>query len=111
MTDQNSSGECLSEIIENARKDRGLTEKLISDLIDEIRECKNGNTPDANKNERAGNTVNKYIQSLQRSNEQLIKAAKILRKKENEETDQNYDFNDFNFDEEEEVVLSEEEEG
>jgi len=110
MTDQNSSEECLSKIIENAQNDRSKAEALLQDLISEIDESTRGSHPDSEKNERAGNTANKYIQSMQRSNEQLIKAAKILRDKEQEDDGESYNFEDFDFTKEEEVVLDEVEE-
>lgn len=106
MTEKLSSENCISKIIENAEDDRDLALACLKDLLTEIEEAKK----DADKNERAGKTAQKYIDSMQKANEQLIKVARILKDKEQEE-DQSYTSAEL-FDEiqDEEVVLPEESE-
>jgi len=103
MTDQKDLDECLSKIIENAENDRELADNLLSELTSEIKESKKNN--DFDKHERAGNTANKYLQSIQRANDQLIKVAKIIRDDKQVEDVGSFDFGEFDFDDEEEVVL------
>lgn len=102
---QKNLDECLSEIIENAQLDREVTDKLMDNLLEEIQNSKASG--DMEKHERAGVTLNKYLQTMQRANDQLIKVAKILSKREDED-DGGFNYDDIDFGEE--VVLADEEE-
>lgn len=63
------------EAIENIRKDREKTDELLKDLINYIVEGKE-------RHERVGMTMAKYLETLQRSNEQLVKLAALVKKDE-----------------------------
>ena len=65
----------LEESLSNIRKDRAMANKLLSDVMIYI-----GQSPD--RNEKVGVVASKYLETLQRSNEQLVKIAELLRKKE-----------------------------
>tara|TARA_B100000809_G_scaffold258934_2_gene302971 strand:- start:896 stop:1204 length:309 start_codon:yes stop_codon:yes gene_type:complete len=66
----------LSEAIRNIRDDRAITNSLLIDLISEI---KNTSASEAHKN--LGIIAAKYVETLQRSNEQLVKVSALLQKK------------------------------
>tara|TARA_R100000152_G_C6750655_1_gene174301 strand:+ start:218 stop:526 length:309 start_codon:yes stop_codon:yes gene_type:complete len=66
----------LSEAIRNIRDDRAITNNLLVDLMSEI---KNTSTSEAHKN--LGIIAAKYVETLQRSNEQLVKVSALLQKK------------------------------
>tara|TARA_R100001082_G_scaffold72798_1_gene41712 strand:- start:276 stop:569 length:294 start_codon:yes stop_codon:yes gene_type:complete len=67
----------LQEAIKNIRDDRVVTKTLLDDLMSEI---KSQHDPyDAHK--ELGTTAAKYVETLQRSNEQLVKIASLLEKK------------------------------
>ena len=66
----------LSEAIRNIRDDRAITNSLLIDLISEI---KSTSTSEAHKN--LGIIAAKYVETLQRSNEQLVKVSALLQKK------------------------------
>ena len=69
--------EYLDEAIDNIRKDRSVTNTLLSDLLLEL---KKNPTSDTYKN--LGLIAAKYVETLQRSNEQLVKISSIIQKKE-----------------------------
>ena len=78
MTQKNVSFETLiQESIKNIRDDRNSTESLLQDL----KQYMIGG-PDRHKD--VGFTLAKYLETLQRSNEQLVKIAALL-KKDNKE--------------------------
>ena len=64
----------INEAIENVRDDRALASDL---LIDLMRELKN----DVSKHERSGVVAAKYLETLQRSNEQLVKLSGLIHKR------------------------------
>ena len=66
--------ELIQEALDNLRDDRSATNKLLSDLKGEIV------AQDAT-NAKAGIVAAKYVETLQRSNEQLVKLTAILAKK------------------------------
>ena len=68
----------LVEAISNIRDDRAVTSNLLSDLMIEIK--KSGAPYDTHKD--LGQIAAKYVETLQRSNEQLVKIAALLHKKE-----------------------------
>ena len=64
----------IGEAIENIRKDREVTNELLTDLIQFI--AKN-----EQNHKDVGLTAAKYVEKLQRSNEQLVKLTSIMAKK------------------------------
>jgi hypothetical protein len=67
----------IKEAIKNIRNDRDVTSALLSDLLLEIN---NAGTTETHKD--LGFIASKYVETLQRSNEQLVKLASILSKKQ-----------------------------
>ena len=63
------------EAIKNIRDDRAVTSKLLLDIINYI-------GSDNDKHKDVGAVVAKYLETLQRSNEQLVKLAALLQKQE-----------------------------
>ena len=70
-----NSDEYISEAIDNVRKDRAMASTL---LIEVMRLLKS----DENKHQYSGPVAAKYLETLQRSNEQLVKLASLMAKKE-----------------------------
>jgi hypothetical protein len=64
----------INEAIENVRNDRALTSDLLIDLMKELKS-------DVSKHERSGPVAAKYLETLQRSNEQLVKLSSLIHKK------------------------------
>lgn len=62
----------LEEALLNVRSDRDLTQKMANDASEYI-----GSQPE--RHGQTGIVVAKYLETLQRSNEQLIKIAAILK--------------------------------
>jgi len=69
--------EYVSEAITNIREDRAITTALLTDLFQEIKKNKNLET-----HRNLGLIASKYVETLQRSNEQLVKLTSILNKKQ-----------------------------
>ena len=67
----------IQEAIKNIREDRDITSTLLTDLFLEIRKAGNS---EAHK--ELGLIASKYVETLQRSNEQLVKLTAILSKKQ-----------------------------
>ena len=67
----------LEEAIDNIRSDRAVTSTLLTDLLIKIKE----NSADDNHKD-FGLIASKYVETLQRSNEQLVKITALLSKKE-----------------------------
>jgi hypothetical protein len=67
--------EYLEEAIANIRNDRAITSALLTDLFQEL---KKNNDIETHKN--LGLIASKYVETLQRSNEQLVKLTSILNK-------------------------------
>jgi len=63
------------EAIENIRKDREQTSELLKDLIKYM-------AGDDHRHKEIGFTAAKYVETLQRSNEQLVKIAGLKQKTE-----------------------------
>ena len=72
--------ELLEEALDNARDDRVVTKDLLTALASEI-------SSSATNHARSGVVAAKYVETLQRSNEQLIKIIAILRKEQNQKED------------------------
>ena len=66
----------LGEVIQNIRTDRAVTNKLLFDVMNYLK-------GDETKHLEAGQIAAKYVETLQRSNEQLVKVAAILQKSTN----------------------------
>ena len=69
----------ITEAIDNIRKDRDITRRLLDDAMIYL----------SNSDERhreVGMTAAKYVETLQRSNEQLVKVASLVQKEEKKET-------------------------
>jgi adenine-specific DNA methylase len=64
----------IQESIENIRNDRAIASDLLYDLLAHIKESND-------RHERSGPVAAKYLETLQRSNEQLVKITALLHKK------------------------------
>ena len=67
--------EYVDEAITNIRNDRAITSALLTDLFQEL---KKNNDIETHKN--LGLIASKYVETLQRSNEQLVKLTSIINK-------------------------------
>lgn len=67
----------ILEAIDNIRADRAMTATLLADLMKQM----NGQAS-LTTHEAAGTTAAKYVETLQRSNEQMVKLANLLLKRE-----------------------------
>lgn len=63
----------FDEAIKNIRDDRSMTSTLLLDLVQVLK-------TDPSKHQFQGQTAAKYLETLQRSNEQLVKVTSILHK-------------------------------
>jgi hypothetical protein len=70
-----SSEEYVQEAIVNIRDDRAIASTLLIDLMKVLKE-------DTTKHQYSGPVAAKYLETLQRSNEQLVKLASLIAKKE-----------------------------
>ena len=66
----------LQEAIKNIREDRAMTHSLLTDVMSFIKNNEQNHRD-------VGLIAAKYVETLQRSNEQLVKLATLLSKKEN----------------------------
>ena len=66
----------LDEAIKNIRKDREITKDLLNDLIIYL-------SKDEARHTEVGTVAAKNVETLQRSNEQLVKLVTLLEKKRN----------------------------
>ena len=64
----------ITEAIDNIRNDRKLTKALLDDLIQYM-------AKEESRHRDVGLTAAKYLETLQRSNEQLVKVSGIVAKK------------------------------
>ncbi len=65
----------INEAIDNIRNDRAVASTLLIELMTIIKS-------DETKHQNSGPVAAKYLETLQRSNEQLVKLASLLLKKE-----------------------------
>ena len=65
----------LAEAIDNIREDREVTKELLSDVMQYM-------SQDQHSHKEVGQTAAKYVETLQRSNEQLVKVSTIIHKRE-----------------------------
>ena len=68
----------LLEAIQNITSDRAVTEALLKDVMELL-------ASSSHQHEKVGPIAAKYVETLQRSNEQLVKVAALMQKKENKE--------------------------
>jgi hypothetical protein len=70
--------EYLSEATQNIHDDRAIANKLLLELVQQMSETKE------NKyiHKDFGEVATKYLETLQRSNEQLVKIASIIQKRD-----------------------------
>ena len=67
--------EHLKEALENIREDRKITRELLDDAIKFV-------AKDEARHQQIGLTLAKYVETLQRSNEQIVKIATLMSKNE-----------------------------
>tara|TARA_R100000234_G_scaffold12279_1_gene6801 strand:+ start:129 stop:422 length:294 start_codon:yes stop_codon:yes gene_type:complete len=65
----------LTEAIENIREDREVTKELLSDVMQYMAQ-------DQHSHKEVGQTAAKYVETLQRSNEQLVKVSTLIHKQQ-----------------------------
>ena len=68
----------LGEAISNIREDRKTTKKLLKDLVNHM-------AKDDDKHREVGVVAAKYVETLQRSNEQLVKIVSLLQKRQSKD--------------------------
>jgi hypothetical protein len=69
----------LKEAVDNIRDDREITKELLDDVIKYL-------SKDEQLHRDVGAIASKYVETLQRSNEQLVKVATLLQKRESGQT-------------------------
>jgi len=65
--------EQLTQVLENVEEDRDVTKRLLNDLIDYL-------SVSSERHVEAGAIAAKYVETLQRSNEQVVKVAGIIQR-------------------------------
>jgi len=70
----NDADSYLEEAIRNIRQDRAITQSLLTDLIIYMKKSEDNH-------KEVGQVAAKYVETLQRSNEQLVKLTALLQKK------------------------------
>ena len=65
----------LTEAIANIREDREVTKELLADVMQYM-------SQDQHSHNEGGQTAAKYVETLQRSNEQLVKVSTIIHKRD-----------------------------
>ena len=65
----------IEEAISNVRDDRAMASTLLVELMKILKQ-------DETKHQHSGPVAAKYLETLQRSNEQLVKLASLITKKE-----------------------------
>ena len=68
----------LKEAIDNIREDREVTRELLDDAIKYV-------AKDEARHKEVGIILSKYVETLQRSNEQLVKIAGLMSKNEKDD--------------------------
>jgi F0F1-type ATP synthase membrane subunit b/b' len=68
----------LDEAIDNIRKDRDVTQRLLDDVMIYLSKSEE-------RHREVGITAAKYVETLQRSNEQLVKISTLLKRSEKPE--------------------------
>tara|TARA_R100000008_G_scaffold86580_1_gene80289 strand:- start:3138 stop:3431 length:294 start_codon:yes stop_codon:yes gene_type:complete len=70
-----TSKQFIEEAIDNVRNDRAMASTLLVELMKILKQ-------DETKHQHSGPVAAKYLETLQRSNEQLVKLASLINKKE-----------------------------
>ena len=78
-----NSQEFVEEAADNIRKDRAMASSLLIELMKVLK-------ADETKHQYSGPVAAKYLETLQRSNEQLVKLASLISKKEHVSVDLSY---------------------
>jgi hypothetical protein len=68
---------CIEDAIENINNDRAIAMTLLQDLMQYIR-------GQEERHQVVGHVAAKYLETLQRSNEQLVKISSLVHKKTND---------------------------
>ena len=68
----------LEQAIKNIDNDRRITRELLDDVVRYM-------SKDETRHREVGLTASKYVETLQRSNEQLVKVAALIQKNQNKE--------------------------
>ena len=69
----------INEVIKNIRDDREITRELLDDAVKYL-------AKDESRHRDVGLIIAKYVETLQRSNEQLVKVSGILSKRESSDS-------------------------
>lgn len=72
-----SLDEYVDMATENINQDRAVASKLLMELMERLAE-----SSDKYKHKEFGDVASRYLETLQRSNEQLVKLASIIQKRE-----------------------------
>lgn len=70
----------LEQAIDNIENDRKITRELLDDVVRYM-------SKDETRHREVGLTASKYVETLQRSNEQLVKVAALIHKKQGKTTE------------------------
>ena len=70
--------EHLAEALDNIREDRKITRELLDDAVKFV-------AKDEARHQQIGLTLAKYVETLQRSNEQIVKIAALMSKNQKSE--------------------------
>jgi len=76
--------EFIGETLTNIRNDRAVTSTLLTELLMEMKK-----TADLETHKQLGLIASKYVETLQRSNEQLVKITAIIHKRQRSTTELN----------------------
>jgi len=91
-------GELTSEAINNIREDREQTKELLQDLMKYL-------AVTDERHREVGSIAAKYVETLQRSNEQLVKIASLMQKQKSS----SFDFSSSDKDQLYDIINTEEE--
>jgi len=69
----------IKEAIDNIRDDRAITKRLLNDVMVYL-------SKNEERHKEVGMTAAKYVETLQRSNEQMVKISTLLQKKESKQS-------------------------
>tara|TARA_Y100000310_G_scaffold29046_1_gene27622 strand:+ start:545 stop:838 length:294 start_codon:yes stop_codon:yes gene_type:complete len=73
MAKKNNINSCLDEALSNIRTDRSVTNSLLADVILYLKKSEENY-------KEVGTIAAKYVETLQRSNEQLVKIVALMQK-------------------------------
>ena len=69
----------LEKVVSNIESDRKITRELLDDVVRYL-------SKDEERHREVGMTASKYVETLQRSNEQLVKVAALIQKSQQKDT-------------------------